>query len=172
MSAEKPFDLCLVVDDDEDILLAARLLLRQLFAEVVTTSAPEEAVALMAKRPPDVILLDANFARGATDGAEGFRWLGRMLAVDPQAVVVLITAHGGVQVAVNAMKQGATDFVTKPWANERLLATVRTAAALRASRRETGQQKARAAAIAAPLTETPLLGASPAMARRIWSGVV
>lgn len=164
MSAEKPFDLCLVVDDDEDILLAARLLLRQLFAEVVTTSAPDEAVALMARRAPDVILLDANFARGATDGAEGFRWLGRMLAVDPQAVVVLITAHGGVQVAVNAMKQGATDFVTKPWANERLLATVRTAAALRASRRETGQQKARAATIAAPPVETPLLGTSPAMA--------
>ncbi|AGH49801.1 response regulator [Sphingomonas sp. MM-1] len=165
MAGERSFDLCLVVDDDEDILLAARLLLRQLFRDVVTTTSPEEALALMRAREPDVILLDANFARGATDGAEGFRWLGRMLEADPQAVIVLITAHGGVQVAVNAMKQGATDFVTKPWANERLLATVRTAAALRASRRETGVEKARAAAIAAPPAgETPLLGRSPAMA--------
>ncbi|WP_380873034.1 sigma-54-dependent Fis family transcriptional regulator [Sphingomonas sp. DBB INV C78] len=165
MAGDKPYDLCLVVDDDEDILLAARLLLRQIFAEVVTTTSPEDAVAMIASRSPDVILLDANFARGATDGAEGFRWLGKMLAVDPQAVIVLITAHGGVQVAVNAMKQGATDFVTKPWANERLLATVRTAAALRASRRETGVEKAKAAAIAAPAAgETPLLGQSPTMA--------
>ncbi|SNS70785.1 DNA-binding transcriptional response regulator, NtrC family, contains REC, AAA-type ATPase, and a Fis-type DNA-binding domains [Sphingomonas laterariae] len=165
MASDKPFDLCLVVDDDEDILLAARLLLRQLFGEVVTTTQPDEALALMRTRAPDVILLDANFARGATDGAEGFRWLGRMLEVDPQAVIVLITAHGGVQVAVNAMKQGATDFVTKPWANERLLATVRTAAQLRASRRETGVEKAKVAAIAAPPAggETPLLGQSPAM---------
>jgi len=153
-----------VVDDDADILLAARLLLRELFAEIVTTPSPKEALELVATRSPDVILLDANFMRGATDGREGFLWLGRILETDPQAVVVLITAHGGVQIAVEAMKQGATDFVSKPWSNERLLATVRTAAQLRTSRRETGVEKARAEAIATPAGEMPLLGTSRAMA--------
>ncbi|UAK24698.1 sigma-54-dependent transcriptional regulator [Sphingomonas nostoxanthinifaciens] len=165
MTAQPTFDLCLVIDDDADILLAARLLLRDLFREVVTTASPAEGLALMAGRHPDVVLLDANFMRGATDGREGFLWLGRILAQDPEAVVVLITAHGGVQIAVEAMKQGATDFVTKPWSNERLLATVRTAASLRAQRRATGLEKAKAQAIATPAGEMPLLGRSPAIAR-------
>ena len=161
----KSYDLCVVVDDDEDILLAARLLLRDLFAEVVTTASPQAAFDLMATRTPDVILLDANFARGATDGTEGFAWLAQMLARDPDAVVVLITAHGGVQVAVSAMKQGATDFVSKPWHNDRLLATVRTAAALRRSRRATTVERGTMTSVAAPVGETPLIGGSPAMAR-------
>jgi DNA-binding NtrC family response regulator len=167
MMADKPaFDLCVVIDDDADILLAARLLLRELFAEVVTTPSPGQAMEVIAERSPDAILLDANFMRGATDGREGFLWLGRILEKDPEAVVVLITAHGGVQIAVEAMKQGATDFVSKPWNNERLLATVRTAAALRAQRRATGVEKAKAQAIAAPASgEIPLLGESNAMRR-------
>jgi len=165
MSLKPQFDLCIVVDDDADILLAARLLLRDIFAEVITTPSPKEALDLVVQRAPDAILLDANFMRGATDGREGFLWLGRILEADPDAVVVLITAHGGVQIAVEAMKKGATDFVTKPWSNERLLATVRTAAALRAQRRATGREKARAAMIAAPAVETPLLGVSRVMAQ-------
>jgi len=165
--ADKPaFDLCVVIDDDADILLAARLLLRELFAEVVTTPSPAQALEVIATRSPDAILLDANFMRGATDGREGFLWLGRILEKDPDAVVVLITAHGGVQIAVEAMKQGATDFVSKPWNNERLLATVRTAAALRRQRRATDVEKARAQAIAAPTSgEIPLLGESSAIRR-------
>jgi len=164
--ADKPtFDLCVVIDDDADILLAARLLLRELFAEVVTTPSPAQAMEVISQRSPDAILLDANFMRGATDGREGFLWLGRILEKDPEAVVVLITAHGGVQIAVEAMKQGATDFVSKPWNNERLLATVRTAAALRAQRRATGVEKAKAQAIAAPSGEIPLLGESGAIRR-------
>jgi len=165
--ADKPaFDLCVVIDDDADILLAARLLLRELFAEVVTTLSPAQAMEVIAERSPDAILLDANFMRGATDGREGFLWLGRILEKDPDAVVVLITAHGGVQIAVEAMKQGATDFVSKPWNNERLLATVRTAAALRRQRRATDVEKAKAEAIASPASgEIPLLGESNAMRR-------
>src|SRR4051812_16797984 len=118
----------------------------------------------------DVVLLDANFGRGATNAAEGFQWLAEILKRDPQAVVVMITAHGGVQIAVEAMKRGATDFVSKPWSNERLLATVRTAASLRASRQAAAAERQRAVAIAAPTAggETPLLGDSPAM-RRIYS---
>jgi len=160
------FDFCVVIDDDEDILVAARLLLRNLFAEIATFRAPEDALPVIQARRPDAVLLDANFARGATNAAEGLAWLGKLLAVDPDMVVVMITAHGGVQVAVNAMKHGATDFVSKPWSNERLLATVRTAATLRRSRGAVSTERAKVAALAQPVTgETPLLGESPGMAR-------
>jgi DNA-binding NtrC family response regulator len=165
----KPFGRALVIDDDPDILLSARLLLRELFDEVATFQSPEEALAAIGGDGPDVILLDANFGRGATNAAEGFQWLGAILKRDPQAVVVMITAHGGVGIAVEAMKRGATDFVSKPWSNERLLATVRTAASLRASRQTAASERQRAVAIAAPAGgETPLLGASAAM-RRVYS---
>jgi DNA-binding NtrC family response regulator len=163
----KRFARCIIIDDDPDILLSARLLLRDLFADVAACQSPEEAMAAMAAELPDVILLDANFGRGATDAAEGFRWLAEILKRDPQAVVVMITAHAGIGVAVEAMKRGATDFVSKPWSNERLLATVRTAAALRASRAEVVTERRKVEAISAA-GDTPLLGESPAMAR-IWS---
>ena len=136
MQGKQPFARCIVIDDDQDILLSARLLLRDMFRKVDTFQAPEEALAAMDEELPDVVLLDANFGRGATNAAEGFQWLAEILKRDPDAVVVMITAHGGVQIAVDAMKRGATDFVSKPWSNERLLATVRTAASLRNSREE------------------------------------
>ena len=153
-----PFALCLVVDDDDDIRLSARLALAPLFAEVVAVASPAEAMPLIARRHPDAILLDANFTRGATDGAEGFRWLTTMLEADPAAAIVMITAHSSVRVAVDAMKQGATDFVSKPWNNDRLLATVRNAAALGRSRRSDGAGPRAASG-------SSLLGGSPAMAR-------
>jgi DNA-binding NtrC family response regulator len=160
------FRQCLVIDDDPDILLSARLLLRDLFEDIAAFQSPEEALAAVERSPPDVILLDANFGRGATNAAEGFHWLAEVLKRDPEAVVVMITAHGGVQIAVEAMKRGATDFISKPWSNERMIATVRTAAALRNSREEAVTQRKRAAAITMPAPgETQLLGQSPGMAR-------
>jgi DNA-binding NtrC family response regulator len=160
----------IVVDDDPDILLSARLLLRELFDEVAAFEDPEKALAAIGSDASDLVLLDANFGRGATNAAEGFHWLGEILKRDPHAVVVMITAHGGVNIAVEAMKRGATDFVSKPWSNERLLATVRTAAALRKSRDAVDVERKRAVAITAPAAgaETPLLGNSPAM-RRVYS---
>ncbi|QDZ08284.1 sigma-54-dependent Fis family transcriptional regulator [Sphingomonas panacisoli] len=153
------FDCCIIVDDDEDILVAARLALRGLFREIVTVSSPDKALAAAAGRSPDVILLDANFARGATDAQEGLALLDQLLAADPEAIIVMITAHAGVNVAVDAMKHGATDFVSKPWENDRLVQTVRTAAALRRSRR------AAPAGQAASSNGAPLIGSAPAMAR-------
>ncbi|ONF95376.1 sigma-54-dependent transcriptional regulator [Sphingomonas jeddahensis] len=153
------FDRCVIVDDDDDILLAARLLLRPLFREVITARTPEDALPKIERHTPDVVLLDANFARGATDASEGLAWLDRLTQLDPEIVVVMITAHAGVHVAVAAMKRGATDFVPKPWSNDRLLATVRTAAALRRSRVAAGAPRP------APASKSPLLGHSPAMAR-------
>lgn len=161
MAGADRFELCLVIDDDEDVLTAARMLLRNLFDEVLALSAPAEAMALVARRRPDVILLDANFARGATDAAEGLALLDQLLALDPDLIVVMITAHAGINVAVEAMKRGAVDFISKPWSNEKLLATVRTAAALNRSRREIRNEPGPSA----PPGDTALIGAAPSMLR-------
>jgi DNA-binding NtrC family response regulator len=161
---ERPFNLAIVIDDDPDIALAARLALRDLFAEVETLSSPAELLPLLKKKSPDAILLDLNFERGATDGREGLGFLGRIMAQDPDAAVVIITAHGAVSVAVEALKAGASDFVAKPWSNERLAATVRSAAALRRSRIDARTERGRASELA-PSSETPLLGRSKAMDR-------
>ena len=164
---EREFGSCLIVDDDEDILTAASLLLRRVFRQVLTAADPEAALSIVAETTPDVVLLDANFARGATDAVEGLALLRRLLEIDADLAVVMITAHAGLSVAVEAMKRGATDFVSKPWSNERLLATVRTAAALRSSREEAVTERRRAAAVTTPTAggETPLLGKSPLIAR-------
>jgi DNA-binding NtrC family response regulator len=154
----------LIVDDDADVALSAKLLLRPLFGDILVAHDPAAIPALLKAHDPDVILLDMNFARGQSSGVEGFRALEAIRAADAQAVVVIITAYGGVNIAVEAMKRGATDFVTKPWDNERLVATVKTAAALRASRREAAVAQAKVAAIGeAARPESPLLGTSPAM---------
>jgi two-component system, NtrC family, response regulator HydG len=154
----------LVVDDQEDILLAARLLLKQHFASVQTLRDPSRLADLVRQNAFDVLLLDMNFAMGADDGAEGLRRLTEVLTLDPNAVVVLVTAHGDVELAVQAMKHGAADFVIKPWENERLLATLISAANLRRSRLEVAELRSRNRGLAAAThTETELIGNSPAM---------
>jgi DNA-binding NtrC family response regulator len=161
---DAPFKLALVVDDDPDIALAARLALRDLFEEIETVASPPEVLSMLERRRPDAILLDLNFERGATDGREGLSYLQRIIAADPDAAVIIITAHGAVSVAVEAIKRGASDFVAKPWSNERLTATVRSAATLRRSKIEAREERDRSSELT-PSTDTPLLGASPAMLR-------
>jgi DNA-binding NtrC family response regulator len=158
------FNLAVVVDDDPDIALAAKLALRGTFERVETLNSPAELLALLNSESPDAILLDLNFERAKTDGREGIDYLGKVMAVDPDAAVVIITAHGGISIAVEAIKAGASDFVAKPWSNERLQATVRSAAALRRSRRDAIIERGRATELAQS-PETPLLGSSPAMQR-------
>jgi DNA-binding NtrC family response regulator len=160
---EPKFNLAVVVDDDPDIALAARLALRDIFGRIETLSSPAELMPRLEKEPPDAILLDLNFERAATDGREGLSCLDRIIAVDPNAAVVIITAHGAVSIAVDAIKRGASDFVAKPWSNERLTATVRSAAALRRSKLEALAERGRAAEIAP--ADTPLLGTSDVMKR-------
>lgn len=133
----------LVVDDDKDVLLAARLLLKQHFTTIRCIADPREIPTLMEKEHFDVILLDMNFTQDATSGKEGFKWLGEILKLDPLAIVILITAYGDVQTAVQAIHQGATDFVLKPWANERLVATTSTAMSLRHSKTEVNRLEIR-----------------------------
>jgi len=126
----------LFIDDDADVLAAARVLLGRNGYRMFTAQSPAAAWSVLAAEAVDVILLDLNFSRGATSGAEGFGWLSEIRAQDPDAIVVVVTGHSGVNIAVAAMKAGASDFVMKPWNNTRLLETVRAAHALRAHRRQ------------------------------------
>ena len=159
-----PFNLALVVDDDPDIGLAARLALRDLFARIETLGSAADLWPALKRESPDAILLDLNFERGATDGREGLETLARIMDQDPDSAVVIITAHGAVSVAVEAIKRGASDFVAKPWSNERLAATVRSAAALRRSRIDARIERSRTSELSQAV-ETPLLGQSAAMQR-------
>ena len=155
----------LIVDDDQDILIAAKLLLRRNFAGAVTTRVPEEIPALLAQHDFDVVLLDMNFGPGESSGRQGLEWLERILEIDAQMVVVMITAHGSVDTVVKAMKRGATDFVSKPWQNEKVVATLSAAVHLHRSRVETEslRQTNRVLREAASAPRDNLVGQSAAM---------
>jgi len=127
----------LIVDDDEDILTAGRLLLRRSFGNVVTCRNPRDVPKLLGENNFDAVLLDMNFGPGEDSGRQGFDWLARILEIDPRMVVVMITAHGSVDTVVEAMKRGATDFVSKPWQNEKVVATLSAAVELHRTRLET-----------------------------------
>ena len=131
----------LIIDDDRDILETARMFLKQEFSHVSIESDPERIPNLIRTSEYDVILLDMNFRKGVNDGEEGFYWLQQILRADPEAVVVLITAYGEVDLAVKAMKNGAVDFILKPWKNQKLLATLLSAVQLRATRKEVQRLK-------------------------------
>ena len=161
---DSPFKLAVIVDDDPDIALAARLALRDLFKTIETLPSPQGLADFVRAKAPDAILLDLNFERAATDGSEGLDTLRQVMAADPDAAVVIITAHSAVSVAVEAIKRGASDFVAKPWSNERLAATVRSAAALRRTKQEAQLERGRSSELSHG-GETPLLGGSEAMAR-------
>jgi DNA-binding NtrC family response regulator len=117
----------LIVDDSPGVLSAGKLLLKRHFSGVETAKAPEDIPRLLEEYRFDVILLDMNFMRSKNTGQEGFEWLVRILQLDPGAAVIMITAYGDVELAVKAIKMGATDFVMKPWDNDSLLVTLQTA---------------------------------------------
>ena len=117
----------LIVDDDEDILFSARVWLKKFFTEVVTINSPNKIITAIQNHQIDVILLDMNFRRGFEDGKEGLYWLSEIKEIDKDVPVILMTAYGEVELAVEALKNGATDFILKPWNNEKLYASVNLA---------------------------------------------
>ncbi|WP_109806525.1 sigma-54-dependent transcriptional regulator [Sphingosinithalassobacter portus] len=125
----------LFIDDDPDIVKAARLLLERRGMALTGAASPDAAWPLLAEHRYDAVLLDLNFARGRTTGEEGFAMLDRLTAADRDLAVVVVTGHSGINIAVQAMRAGAADFVIKPWSNERLLATIERAVALSRARR-------------------------------------
>jgi two-component system, NtrC family, response regulator HydG len=123
----------LMIDDDEDVLLAAKMLLKKQGHHIIIEKNPKKIPFLLNNDTYDVILLDMNFSKDITSGKEGFYWLEQILSHDPSSVVIMITAFGDVEMAVRALKAGATDFILKPWQNEKLIATISTAIRLKQS---------------------------------------
>ncbi|MCE5250977.1 sigma-54 dependent transcriptional regulator [bacterium] len=155
----------LIIDDDKDVLLAARLLLKQHAELVHTESKPESIPTLLKNENYDIILLDMNFTADASSGQEGFHWLNRIYEIDPSVVVILVTAYGDVEMAVRAIKEGATDFVLKPWQNEKLIATLTSAMKLRMTRTQVNSLRSRQKQLSADLDKqfNNFIGDSPRM---------
>jgi DNA-binding NtrC family response regulator len=126
----------LIIDDDHDVLLTARMFLEQMDFEVTVLSDPEKILPKIKKEKFDVILLDMNFQRGKTEGTEGIRWLEKIRIQDAEAVVILMTAFGDVELAVVGIKAGAFDFILKPWQNAKLHASILSALNLNETRQE------------------------------------
>lgn len=116
----KRYGTILVADDNPNILLAARICLGKVFEKVVTHTSPEKMLATMNQEPVDVVLLDMNFTPGINSGMDGLQWLQTIHRLHPDVPVVLVTAYADIELAVRGLKDGATDFVTKPWDNEEL----------------------------------------------------
>ena len=154
----------LIIDDNEDVLFALNLLLEPYVEQIKVTTQPERIEHFMSTFVPDVILLDMNFRRDAISGQEGFFWLEKIKAADPDAVVLFITAYADTEKAVRAIKAGATDFIPKPWEKEKLLATISAALRLRESRTEVNTLKQRVEALGNPEdTGFEIIGESDAM---------
>jgi two-component system response regulator RegA len=126
----------LILDDDPDVLKAARLAIASDAAHVETMGSTAGLEAALAERSYEAVLIDMNFVLGDHSGREGLDALDRIQVADPTLAVVLMTAYGGVSLAVDALKRGACDFVLKPWRNDKLVAAVRAAAVLTRARRE------------------------------------
>ncbi len=151
------------MDDNEDILFALNLLLKPRVEKVKVTTQPDRIEHFMETFQPDVILLDMNFTKDADSGKEGFHWLKKIKKRDPDAVVVFITAYADTEKAVKAIKEGATDFIPKPWEKEKLLATVSSALELRERRTEVSMLKQKVAAFESNRTMPEIIGESEPM---------
>ena len=146
----------LIIDDDMDVLTAVRLLLKTEVKEVVTEKNPENLRWLLSKQSFDLILLDMNFTSSINTGNEGLFWLKKIKEFGSEASVIMITAYGDIDLAVRSLKEGAADFVVKPWHNEKLVETIK--ATLKAKGRTSGS-----ASSAAPVIGKEMIGESEVM---------
>lgn len=168
MMEEKKKGKVLVIDDNEDILFALNLLLKPLLEDIRVTKSPEQIDRLYDLVHPDVVLLDMNFRRDAISGEEGFEWLEHILHRDALAVVILMTAYADADKAVRALKSGATDFITKPWDNSKLLATLFAGIELSHERHKSRLLEQRMEVAASPFgaaAAPTIIGESPVMQR-------
>ena len=131
----------LVVDDNKNVLSALKLLLNNHFEEVTLLSSPNTLITTLREKRPDVVLLDMNYSAGINTGNEGLFWLSEVKKVDPDLPVVFFTAYADIELAVTALKKGASDFVVKPWDNAKLIASLQSALKLRLSQKEVTRLK-------------------------------
>ena len=155
----------LIIDDDEDVLLAAKLLLKKKYSTIITRSNPKEINELISNQHIDLILLDMNYRIGFNDGKEGMYWLKHIKSINPNMVVVLMTAFGEVELAVNAIKKGAFDFILKPWTNEKFLATIHAGIQMSKTNQKNSLLKSTNKVLASRIDQKfgPVIGTSPSM---------
>jgi DNA-binding NtrC family response regulator len=155
----------LIVDDHKQVLKALIQLLEPEFETITGISNPNQITSCMSREEFDVILLDMNFSAGVNTGNEGIYWLKSILKSDPSAVVVMITAYADFDLAVRAIKEGATDFVVKPWDNYKLIATLQAAYKFRQSKIENKLLRHKQKLINKVISKQydPLIGKSPVM---------
>jgi DNA-binding NtrC family response regulator len=153
----------LVVDDNKSILSALEILLIPEFGEVTLLSNPNQILSELRKKDYNLVILDMNFAAGVNSGNEGIYWLGKIRETKPDISVVMITAYGDIDIAVRALKAGASDFVIKPWDNEKLLATLRLAIQLNLSKKEVKHLKERESELKREMNrdQREIIGSSP-----------
>src|SRR6476469_2766387 len=144
----------LIADDQTDVLAALRLLLKGNRFEIETASSPAGVLEVVNSKDLDVVLIDLNYARDTTSGSEGLDLLTRIQAADASLPVVVMTAWGSVDLAVEAMRRGARDFIQKPWDNARLLAVVRTQVELAAAVRRGSRLEAENIALRDSVSES------------------
>jgi DNA-binding NtrC family response regulator len=133
----------LVIDDNKSILSTLEILLFSEFQIITTLSNPNQILSELRKKEYNLVVLDMNFQAGVNSGNEGIYWLGRIKETNPEISVVMITAYGDIDIAVKALKAGASDFILKPWDNEKLIATLKLAIQLNLSKKEVQQLKER-----------------------------
>jgi len=155
----------LIVDDNRGVLSALELLLQAEYKTITTTFNPNKITSIEGLKTYDLILLDMNFSAGVNTGNEGFYWLRRLKKLAPDCPVIMMTAFGGVELAVKALKEGATDFILKPWDNKKMLATVHSAYQLGKSRREVSTLKRKTTNLKNIINQQKkqLIGSSPAI---------
>ena len=154
----------LIVDDNEDVLFALNLLLEPYTEKIKVATTPDRIEHFMTTFHPDLILLDMNFSRDAISGQEGFESLKQILQMDPQAIVIFMTAYADTDKAVRAIKAGATDFIPKPWEKDKLLATLTSGMRLRQSQQEVSILKEQVEVLSGQnASENDIIGESSAM---------
>lgn len=161
----KPSGSILLVDDDDFVLLSIKILLEPHFQSVKTTNNPERIPALFDRDSFDVVLLDMNFRQGDTTGNQGLFWLKKVLELSPDTQLIMMTAFADIEVAIESIKEGALDFIVKPWQNEKLLTTVKTANLVSQEKRKVKQLKSQQKSLVSVLNQRydPMIGNSEAI---------
>lgn len=155
----------LIVDDDEHVLLTARMILKNYFERVETLSSPKTLDTRLKQQDVEVILLDMNFMAGVTSGNEGIFWMNRVRQLSPQTQVVMQTAYGDIELAVKSIKEGAVDYLPKPWDKDKLVTTVLNAYQQAVARKENRELKTKQRALQQHLNQQQrrFIAASPRM---------
>ena len=131
----------IIVDDNKGVLTAVQILLKNYFSKIVTLSSPVTLSSVIREETPEVILLDMNFTSGINTGNEGLFWLHEIKKVRPELPVVLFTAYADIELAIRGIKEGATDFIVKPWDNQKLVEPCKPQQLLRTTTRKRAAKK-------------------------------